>query len=660
MALTLAAIALLACSGVPSLLRRGEGSLRWETLLVLVASALGIWGCIPALLGDEIAVLHLPWPLPFAALSVGLDALSALFLIPILLLSALAALYGSAYLRGHGGAGAGRSPFFYGVLAASMATVVIARNGMLFLIAWEVMALASFFLVTHDDRSERVRRAGIIYLIATHIGTAFLLALFALMAARTGSMEFDAWRGAAVLATSAGALFLLAVVGFGTKAGFMPLHVWLPEAHPAAPSHVSAVMSGVMIKTGIYGLMRLITLFGAPPEWWGWLLIGIGTTSGVLGVLTALAQHELKALLAYCSVENVGIIALGMGMGLVGVSRGMPVAAALGFAGALLHVINHALFKGLLFLGAGAVISAAGTGEIDRLGGLLRRMPRTAAAFLTGSAAISGLPPLNGFVSELLIYLAAFALLGGPGATIFDVLPGLVTIASLALIGGLAAACFAKAFGVTFLGEPRSPAARDACEPASAMCWPMAILAGCCAAIGLAAPLVPRFILPAVAVIVPSAAQEGAVAIAAPLLTGLSMASAALIASAAVLLLIRRRLLRRREVRRVVTWDCGYAAPTGRMQYTASSFAQPLMRSFSPLVHVRAQEEDLQGIFPDRGSFSTRAGDWAREEVFEPLFASVAAGLGRMRVIQHGNVHLYILYIAVALIALLAYTFGGH
>ncbi len=660
MALLFVSIALLALSGVPSIVGRGRAPALIAAALAVAGASVGSIPAARALVSGESSSFSHAWQIPFASFSVGLDALSALFLIPIFLLTALSAVYGYSYLRGHGRDGAGASPFFFGILAASMAMVVIARNGMLFLISWEVMALSSFFLVTHDDASERVRRAGITYLVATHIGTAFLLALFALMAMRTGSMEFEQWRGAASLAPSAGALFLLALVGFGTKAGFMPMHVWLPEAHPAAPSHVSAVMSGVMIKTGIYGLMRMLSLWGAPAEWWGWTLIAVGAVSGVMGVLSALAQHELKALLAYHSVENIGIIALGLGLGLVGVSRGMPAVAALALGGALLHVINHAVFKGLLFLGAGAVIRAAGTGEIDRLGGLIKRMPRTAASFLVGSAAISGLPPLNGFVSEFLIYLAAFALLGAPGATVFSAMPGLAVIASLALIGGLAAACFAKAFGTIFLGEPRSDAASSSTEPPLAMRAPMTILAAGCIAIGLGAPLVPRMLAPAVNSFTAGAIDASALAGAVPILTMLVAASAALIAVAAAALIVRRRLLSGREVKRTVTWDCGYAAPTTRMQYTASSFAQPLTSAFGALLRVRSHAEGVDGLFPEKGSFSSHARDFSREDVFEPLFATVASWLARFRVIQHGNVHLYILYIAVALISLLAWSFGGR
>jgi formate hydrogenlyase subunit 3/multisubunit Na+/H+ antiporter MnhD subunit len=275
----------------------------------------------------------------------------------------------------------GVSWFFFNLLVASMALVVVARNGILFLVAWELMALASFFLVTMQDDEERVRDAGRTYLVASHLGTAFLLVLFIMLAGGTDSLDFDRFAAG----SHAGLLFILAAIGFGTKAGFVPLHVWLPEAHPAAPSHVSAVMSGVMIKTGIYGLVRTLTFLGPLPAWAGWLLVGVGVTSGVLGVLFALAQHDLKRLLAYHSVENIGIITLGLGLGLVGLRAGFAPLAVLGFAGALLHVLNHALFKGLLFLGAGAVLHGTKTRDMEELGGLLKRMPWTGPLFLIGA-----------------------------------------------------------------------------------------------------------------------------------------------------------------------------------------------------------------------------------------------------------------------------------
>src|SRR5208282_490863 len=330
--------------------------------------------------------LHFPWPVPYGEFFIEIDPLTAWFLLPTLLLSALCAIYGVGYLRSwQGRRSLGPVWFFYGLLVLGMVLVLLARNAVLFLVAWELMALASFFLVTFEHERESVREAGWIYFVATHLGTAFLLAFFLLLARETGSMDFNVWAEKGIHTQGlAGILFLLAVVGFGTKAGFMPLHVWLPEAHPAAPSHVSALMSGVMIKTGIYGIVRMLAFIGSPPPWWGWTLVFIGAVSGILGVLFALAQHDIKRLLAYHSVENIGIICLGLGVGLLGISFGAPLVAFLGFAGGLLHVLNHALFKGLLFLGAGAASHAAGTREIDRLGGLMRRMPLTGAAFLVG------------------------------------------------------------------------------------------------------------------------------------------------------------------------------------------------------------------------------------------------------------------------------------
>ena len=261
-----------------------------------------------------------------------------------------------------------------------MTLVLLARNAVLFLSAWELMAVSSFFLVTFEHERESVRSAGWIYLVATHLGTGFLLVLFILMGRETGSMDFTVWAAQGIHAPElAGMLFLLAVVGFGTKAGFMPFHVWLPEAHPAAPSHVSALMSGAMIKIGIYGLMRSLTFLGAPSIWWGWLLLFVGLASGVLGIIFALAQHDLKRLLAYSSVENIGLITAGLGLGLLGVSYNQPLISILGFGGALLHVLNHSLFKGLLFLAAGSVVHATGTRDTNRLGGLLKKMPWTGA-----------------------------------------------------------------------------------------------------------------------------------------------------------------------------------------------------------------------------------------------------------------------------------------
>jgi hydrogenase-4 component B len=632
-----------------------------------------VCGCIAGLIpavqvlwtGEPFPAFSRAWDVPYGSFTIELDALSAWFVVPILGLSALGAVYGWQYLLHD----ADRKPlgktwFHYNVLVAAMLVVVVARNGVLFLVAWEIMALSSFFLVVYKDEDERVRAAGRTYLIASHLGTAFLLAFFVLLGRDAGSLEFSqisAWvrHGVGFSTGTAGALFVLAIIGFGTKAGFMPMHVWLPEAHPVAPSHVSAVMSGVMIKTGIYGILRALTFLGAPPEWWGWVLIGIGVTSGVLGVLNALAQHDLKRLLAYHSVENIGIIALGMGTGLLGIALHEPAAVALGFAGALLHVVNHAVFKGLLFLGAGAVIHSTGSGEIERLGGLARRMPVTAVTFLIGAIAISGLPPLNGFVSEFLIYVSAFdeQLLGGANGGV----PALLVIGSLALIGGLAAACFSKAFGIVFLGVPRTEQAEQAGPAGWLMRIPMVALAAACVLIAVFAVPILNSLHGAVATVaqqpperLPAAGSDAAAAVS-PVVAGVLL----FFGATAVLVIVRLALLRNREVGRSPTWDCGYAAPSKRMQYTASSFAEPLTAFFAPLFGNRRKVQRAEGLFPADASFESHPYDVFFRRLFGPAFRGAGWLMRQLSWLQGGSVNWYVLYIAATILVLLIWFLGG-
>jgi formate hydrogenlyase subunit 3/multisubunit Na+/H+ antiporter MnhD subunit len=649
----------LVLSGLAAWALRGRKAGTWTGVCgALAGCAAGFAGSLPVLLGAPTESLRLPWHLPLAGLNLAVDPLSAFFLLPTFALSGLAALYGAGYLHVEPGRRPGAPWLAFNLLVASMALVIAARNGILFLVAWEVMTIASWFLVTlHHERPD-VRRAGRIYLVATHVGTAFLLVLFLSLAGPAGSLDFDGFAGAAGRpGLTAASLFLLAVVGFGTKAGFMPFHMWLPEAHPAAPAHVSAVMSGVMIKLGIYGLLRVLPFLGPPPAWWGWLLVAVGLVSGVLGVLYALAQHELKRLLAYHSIENIGIIACGLGLGLLGVAHGAGFLAVLGFSGALLHVWNHAAFKGLLFLGAGSVLRGAGTGEIEHLGGLMKRMPWTGAAFLTGAIAISGLPPLNGFVSEFLIYLGSFrAAAAAAGET---ALAGVAVIGGLALIGGFAAACFVKAFGITFLGEPRGSAAREARESGALLRIPMTVLALACLAIGLASP----WILPALgaALPYPEALPAGTAGpeldVAGRILVRVSVIGALFLLLAAGALAARALLLARRRPAESVTWDCGYALPTARMQYTASSFAQPILELFAPMLGTRVSSKKPVGFFPEAASHATATPDSIRERVLRPIGEELARRLSHLRRIQEGRVQVYVLYIAATLIALLVYQF---
>ncbi|MBF0547478.1 MAG: hydrogenase [Candidatus Riflebacteria bacterium] len=629
----------------------------FAAFLGVIAALIGLVPCICLLSGHSSTLrFAIPWQMPFGNFSLCLDALSAFFLIPIFVLGALAAIYGIKYLL-HSTEieRLGSAWFWYYLLWASMVLVVLASNGLLFLMAWELTVLSSFFLVVFNYDIGSNRRAGWIYLTASHIGTAFLFALFLVLAKITGSLEFESFSRIENIGMGLKSLiFLLAVIGFGTKAGFIPLHVWLPEAHPAAPSHVSALMSGVMIKTGIYGLVRTLFFLGHPAAWWGWVLLIIGLVSGILGVLFAISQHDLKRLLAYHSVENIGIIALGLGLGLLGLSHDNYSVAAFGFSGGLLHVLNHAVFKGLLFLGAGAVLQETGTRDIDHLGGLLKQMPWTGASFLVGCLSISGLPPFNGFVSEFLIYFGAFlSVLNSAGSL---AAPGLLTIVGLSLIGGLASACFAKAFSIIFLGNPRSNLTTNAKEVPFSMKFPMVVLATLCLLIALFAPL---FLTPLgeILKINPDFPKEielakilGEVF---PPLVAICSFGIILIMLLSLALDFRKYLLQNRKIEQTVTWDCGYAQPLPSMQYTGSSFAQPLTDLFFPFLKTETHLKGVDGYFPKEATFSTHTSDIFQDSWFKPAFRRISLLLHRFTWIQNGVVQVYVLYITITLTVLL-------
>jgi formate hydrogenlyase subunit 3/multisubunit Na+/H+ antiporter MnhD subunit len=622
----------------------------------VVAGGLGLPPCLSILAGGPKMQWSIPWEIPFGNLSFCLDALSAFFLVPVFGLGILTAVYGVSYFPhsiGKKNLGWGWACFF--VLWISICVVLLAANGLLFLLAWELTVLSSFFLILLAGNHEKSRQAGWIYLTASHLGTGFLLVLFLLLARESGSFEWTAMAGVKHLPGGLKSLmFLLALIGFGTKAGFMPFHIWLPEAHPAAPGNVSALMSGVMIKTGIYGLVRTLFILGHPAPWWGWALLLIGLVSGILGVLFALAQHDLKRLLAYHSVENIGIIALGIGLGIIGLSRNNAAVAILGLSGGILHVLNHAIFKGLLFLGAGAVIEQTGSGEIDRQGGLLKAMPWTGNSFLVGCLAISGLPPFNGFISEFFIYFAAFlAVLSGNWSLL---IPGLLIILGLPLIGGLAAACFAKAFSVVFLGSPRSLKASEAKEAGWFMVVPMTILAALCAMIGLASPLLPGILKTVIEGHPDLAAGVDLSGIYAQIMGPLLMItrlSLGLFLLLGLVSAIRRQFLTNQPIGESLTWDCGFAQPTTTMQYTGSSFAQPLTELFHPFLQTESHLTGVDGYFPQRGSFSSHTSDLFQKALFEPLFRRTAGILHRLLWLQNGIVQIYVLYIAITLIVLL-------
>jgi len=644
-------ILLTAFSGVPGLFanRHGRGGERLACLLTLAGVASSAAGVITTLLAGAPALLARPWAVPGGELALRLDPLAAIFILPLCLVVGGGAVYGLSYWpqRDHPGNGR-RFRLFYGLLGAAMLLVLAADNSLLFLFSWEVMAVAAFFLVTTEQERAAARRAGFIYLVSAHAGALALFAMFVLLGQEIGSLHFPA--AASLVGGRATLIFLLGLFGFGVKAGLMPLHIWLPVAHAAAPSHASALLSGIVLKTGIYGLLRLTSFFAMVPPWWGWTVLLLGVVSGVLGVALALAQHDLKRLLAYHSVENIGIIAIGIGLALLGRSFGRNELVLLGVAGALLHVVNHGLFKSLLFYSAGAVVHATGSREIDHYGGLLRRQPWAAACFLGGAVAICGLPPLNGFVSEWLIYLAAFGTLRGDGLALRL---AVLAAPALALIGGLALACFVKVFGVTFLGEPRSAAAAAVDHDAApSMRWPMLTLLAACAWIGLLPATLAPLLQAAAATWAPMA---GAVSLAAPL------APLPLVGAAGWGLLLLFVLLggwlrgrTRHAPRDVSTWGCGYLAPTPRMQYTASSFADFLVSQFRFGLWTERHGGKVHGLFPVAGEFASHTPDAVLDRVLLPGFRKLAQGCCWLRAhVQNGLIPTYLLYVALTLLFLL-------
>lgn len=649
--LILVAASLQACSGLPGLF--GSRRSRWgERTAVVMSTLAAVSGVLGALLPGGAGVpLRASWGLPWGQIAVDLDAVSRVFLLPVFLVPALGTIYGLGYWRQADHPGNGRKlRLFYGLMPAAMAIVLVARDGVLFLLAWEVMALSAFFLVSTEDEQPASRNAGWVYFVATHVGTLSLFGMFAVLGSATGSFSFDAIAEAHLVAPVTTAVFILALIGFGLKAGLMPLHVWLPGAHANAPSHVSAVLSGVMLKMGIYGLVRVMALLPTPPAWWGGTLLTLGAVSAIMGLVFAIAQHDLKRLLAYSSIENVGIITIGLGLALLGRSTGNPAWAVLGLGGAFLHVWNHCLFKPLLFFGAGSILHGAGTRRIDDLGGLSRRMPGTAGLFLVGCIAICALPPLNGFASELLIYLGLFGTLNAT-ASVPTAATAAAVIPLLALAGGLAVVAFTKLFGAAFLGEPRTEAAQLAHEAPRSMTLPMTVLAALCVALGAfagaMAPLLDRAIT---GWWLPTGSQVPSVLDLAPLRWLPVTSAALLVVSGAGFVALRRAMSM--TAARPGTWDCGYARPGPRMQYTGSSFAQMGVSLFSWALLPRVRGPRFRGPFPASGRFRSDVPDVVLERLVLPVVRLAARFLRWARVLQQGQIQVYVLYVVLTVLVL--------
>lgn len=584
------------------------------------------------------------------------DPLSLFFLSLIALVSLPAVIYSFGYLRGaYPAPRIALCQLLAGLFIFSMALVVTAGNLLFFLIAWEIMSFVSFFLVLFEHEHAKSVRSAVLYLIMTHIGTAFLTAAFILMFHYSHSFDFIAIRDALrfIPASARNILFLFLLIGFGTKAGIVPLHIWLPAAHPQAPSHISSIMSGVMIKIAIYGFIRfVIYIVGVNTLWWGVLVLALAVVSCLTGITYALIERDIKRVLAYSSVENMGIILLGVGASMVFLNEGLNFLAVFSLAAGLYHLINHGIFKGLLFLGAGSVYKACGTRDMEKMGGLIKRMPQSAAFFLIGALAISGMPPLNGFAGEWLT-LQAFFSAGAQNLGIGVKLIFAICAAALIFTGALAAACFVRAFGITFLGLPRSHYVQKASEVPFSMRLGMFIPASLTIVFGIFAP----YIFSALSVVSGSALSLDT--------SNMRFAGVHLPVTALALLLLffcvggffiysyfgRKHLLQYR------TWDCGYYKLGARNEYTATAFSKPFRIAFNFFLLPYRKTEKIRETFYHVSSFTyqTHTTQVFRKYLYDPLLAGIINISLRFKKIQSGSIHLYIGYIFITVAALIIF-----
>jgi len=624
-----------------------------------VAAGLGgAWIGIAGMLGSTWTVRS-EHVVPLGGLELAMDPIAGLFLALIGISTAATSLYAI------GTAGEPRDdPAAYLAFVGALGVVPLAANAMTFLLAWEIMSLASWMLVLNRRDGDVARRAAWVYAVMTHAGLACPLAGMLLLGAHTGSLRFADWSAAAPALAPAvrSAAWLLLALGFAGKAGVIPLHVWLPLAHPAAPSHVSALMSGVMIKLGVYGLVRVgFEWLGTAPLAWGVVIILAGAVSAVVGILYALVDHDLKRLLAFCSIENVGIILIGVGGAMIFRQAGLEALALLALVAALYHAVNHAMFKALLFLGAGAVVHAVGSRSMEAMGGLIKRMPWTAGGFLLGSVAIAGLPPLNGFVSEWLTFQALLqnVRLEDPALNLVFVL----AIAALALTAGLGAACFVKAFGITFLALPRSEAAGRAHDATPAMRLGMLVFALACVLLGLGATVVVP-VLGRVAAPVVGAATPGVWGDIARLSVSGSFAHLSIVTVAGALVigatiplgvLALTGVSRRRRL--YETWGCGRMLQTARMEYTATAFADPFKRVFRffyrPEKHLQLDVHPESRFFVHHIAYANPARSIFEEWLYQPVLGVLQAAIDRAQRLQSGSTTAYLTYIFVTLLVLL-------
>jgi formate hydrogenlyase subunit 3/multisubunit Na+/H+ antiporter MnhD subunit len=618
----------------------------------LAGAALAAWPATRALAGHDPVIFRAAWSVPFGALGLELDALSAAFLLPVCVVGALCAILGTGGLRARpGDASAGAGFAAYNALLASMAIVTTATNLVLLLAAWEAMTLTSYALVVGEHDTRAVRRAGFQYLAFSQLAAGALLILFLVLARGSGSWEITALRPP-IAGMSFVWCLVLALIGFGTKAAVVPFHIWLPDAHAAAPAHVSALMSGVMITMGFYGMARFLPLLGPASQAAAYVLLALGAAGALGAVLLAVVQRDVKRVLAYSTVENAGLVTLAMGVGLLGQARHAPGVAVLGWTAALLHVWTHALAKALLFGGIGAIAHAAHRRDLEGWGGVLKRWPVIGGLTVLGAFAIAAVPGLSGFVSEWLILRALFeSALQLEGAARAVMVVGIATVAMTA---ALTVACYARLIGIGLLGTPRSalpPGAFGA--PAAATVGPLAALAASCAVIAW----FPSSIAAALAGPVRSLGVAAGPALAADAVRPLGGLAIALTAIVVLVGALRAWLVSRRPARAAVTWDCGYARPDARMQYTAASLAEPIGRPFAALLRTRIERHGPEGYWPAAASWHARTIDRTVTGVYRPAIGGLNALMLRLRDLQEPRVTTYLRYLVLALLIVLGLLF---
>jgi len=669
LALAYAAVLATLLSGLVSTLavRRHPDYLHFGSFFFLFLSgaasvAAGGW----TLLGNLTLTDRFEMGLPWLAWHLRLDPLTGFFQLLLGTLLLAIALYGPSYTREFT-RGEAQQPLpplgiFTALFVLGMQMLLLADDALVFMIFWEMMSLAGYFLVVYQHQHAANRSAAFLYLLLAHVGALVILLAFGVLAAFGGGLTFEQMRAAPLSPLWASIGFACAFIGFGTKSGMVPLHVWLPEAHPVAPSHISALMSGAMIKMGIYGMVRVIFDLIGDVQWeWGMVVLVIGTASSVLGVLYALMQHDLKRLLAYHSIENIGIILMGLGMSMIFLGNGHQLLGTLGLVAALYHTLNHALFKALLFLGAGSVLYRTHAHDLDHMGGLIHRMPITAFLFLVGCVAISALPPFNGFVSEWLTFQTALQSVALENGLLRATIP--FAAALLALTGALAAACFVKAFGIAFLGKPRTRRVARAREVPVGMLAGMGLLAVLCLLLGVLPSTVIDAMAPITQLLVqaslPTATAQGWLWLT-PIAPQVASYSAPFVVLAMVLVFGLGYVFLKRgkaPVRRSEPWDCGFGGLTPRMQYTSTAFSQPIRRVFQGVwkVDEHLDTETSAGLNPRVLALRYRmhTHDWSWLWCYEPIGRLVQAAANRIGFIQTGNIHTYLKFSFVTLLVFL-------